>query len=245
MVVLGIAGAAVVSGCSTTQDEAARLQLNASRIRAAEKGAVVRTAGHRVRVDRVWLVSTGHGSAFVVSVRNPADASVADLPITVGVRDAGRGPVAVNTHSSDLLESYYDAHLPQVAAGGSVTWVYATGESFPRGARPFARVGGRPSPAVTRVGEGTPPVLDVTVLSRHAQGAGRGQVRISLHNTSTVPQYQLRIYAVAHAGARTVAAGELTVPHLGSHATQTLSVPVVGSLAHTRLQLTAIPTLNR
>jgi hypothetical protein len=245
LVALGIAGAAVVSGCSTTQDEAARLQLNAARIRAAEKHAVVRTAGHRLRVDRVSLVSSGHGSAFVVSVRNPGQASVADLPITVGVHQSGRGAVAVNRHSSDVLESYYDAHLPQVAAGQSVTWVYATPRSFPHGARPFARVGGRPSPAVTRVGEGTPPVLDVTLLSQHAQGAGRGQVRISLHNTSTVPQYQLRIYAVARAGARTVAGGEQTVPELGSHATQTVTVPVVGSLAHARVQLAAIPTINQ
>jgi hypothetical protein len=59
-----IAGAAV-SGCSTTQDEAARLQLNSARIRAAEVRTVVRTAGARLRVTTGVEVSPTSANGWV------------------------------------------------------------------------------------------------------------------------------------------------------------------------------------
>jgi hypothetical protein len=244
-VALVLLGAAIVSGCSTTQDEAARLQLNSARIRTAEHHTVVRSAGDRLRVNRVSLVSSPHGSAFVVEVRNPGAASVADLPISVGIRGRHHAQVAVNAKpGADELTDYFDAHLPAVPAGASLTWVYSTKRSFAHGARPFALVGGRPSPAVSSAGKGRPPVISARVVKPVSLGDGRGRVRISLHNTSSVPQYQLGIYAVGRRGARPVAAGELTVPHLGSHKTQSLSIPVIGSLAHAQVELAAVPTID-
>jgi hypothetical protein len=241
-VALVLLGAAIVSGCSTTQDEAARLQLNSARIRVAEKRTVVHSAGHRVRVSRVSLVSSVDGSAFVVEVRNTGTASVADLPISVGVR--GRVPVNAKPDPADELTAYPEAHLPAVPAGASLTWVYATKHSFAHGARPFALVGERPSPAVTAAGKGRPPVISARVVKQVSLGDGHGEVRVSLHNTSTVPQYQLGIYAVGRRAGDPVAAGELTVPHLGSHKTQSLSVPVIGSLAHAQFELAAVPTID-
>jgi hypothetical protein len=245
-VALVLLGAAIVSGCSTTQDEAARLQLNSARIR-AESHEVVHSAGHRLRVSRVSLLSSAHGSAFVVQVHNPGGASIADLPISIGIRGSHGRRVTVNAKSSpaDELTAYFDAHLPAVAAGANLTWVYTTKRSFAHGARPFALVGGRPSPAVSSAGKGRPPVIQARVVSRKSTGAGRGSVQISLRNTSSVPQYQLGIYAVGRHGARPVAAGELTVPHLGSHKTQSLSIPVIGSLAHAQLELAAVPTIDQ
>jgi hypothetical protein len=242
----GLAGlltaVAAVSGCSTTQDEAARLQLNSARIRASERHTVVHTAGRRLRVEHVSLISGPHGgSAFVVEVRNPGPRAIGDLPISIGVRRRHHARIDVNAHSAQEL-SYFASHLPTVGAGDSLTWVYTTNRSLPRGARPFALVGDRPSPAVTRVGAGTPPVIAARVLSRSPAGHGRSRLKISLHNTTTVPQYQLQVYAVGRRGDRALAAGALTVPHLGSHRTETASLPVIGPLAHVHLELAVHPT---
>jgi hypothetical protein len=237
-----IAGAAV-SGCSTTQDEAARLQLNSARIRAAEVRTVVHTAGARLRVGRLSVVSGSRGTAFVVQVRNPGDRAVADLPISVGVQESHRGRVYLNATSSQEL-SYFSSHLPTVAAGHSLTWVYTTARRLGRPIRPFALVGETPAPVVTRAAEGTPPVIQVRDLSTTPAGDGGSRLLISLHNTSSVPQYQLPVYAIGVRGRRDVAAGELTVAHLGSHRTLSLTFSVIGSLAHVRLQLAAVPTIS-
>jgi hypothetical protein len=236
-----IAGAAV-SGCSTTQDEAARLQLNSARIRAAEVRTVVRTAGARLRVTRLSVLSDSRGTAFVVQVRNAGARAVADLPISIGVREPHRGRVYLNATSSQEL-SYFDSHLPAVAAGQSLTWVYTINRTFGRPTQPFALVGDTSTPVVTRAGEGTPPVIHVRAISRMAAAGGGSRLRVSLHNTSSVPQYQLPVFAVGVRGRREVAAGELTVPHLGSHRTESLTFSVIGPLAHVRLELAATPTI--
>jgi hypothetical protein len=238
-----IAGAGV-SGCSTTQDEAARLQLNSARIRAAEVRTVVHTAGARLRVSRLSAISDSRGTAFVVHVRNAGDRAIADLPISIGVREPRRGRVYLNATSSQEL-SYFGSHLPTVAAGQSLTWIYTTPHAIGRRARPFALVGDRPDPAVTRAGEGTSPVIRARTLSTTSAGGGGSRLRISLHNTSSVPQYQLQVYAVGLRGRRAVAAGELTVPHLGSHRTESLTLPIIGPLAHVRLELAAVATIFR
>jgi hypothetical protein len=231
-----------VSGCSTTQDEAARLQLNAARIRSAETRTVVRVAGHRLRVARLSVLSDSRGSAFVVQLRNLGDQAVADLPISVGVREPHRGRVFLNATSSQEL-SYFDAHVPTVAAGRMLNWVYTTSRSVGRHAQPFALVGDRPSPVPTRADEGTPPIIRTRVLSRESAGGGQSRLRLSLRNTSSVPQYQLQVYAIGIRGRRAVAAGELTVPHLGSHRTEALTFSVIGPLTHVRLELAAVPTI--
>ena len=174
-------------------------------------------------------------------VRNPGDRAVADLPISIGLREPHRGRVYLNAISSQEL-SYFDSHLPSVAAGQSLTWVYTTPRRFDHPIRPFALVGATPAPVVTRAGEGTPPVIHVHALASRSQGGGESRVRISLHNSSSVPQYQLPVYSLGIRGRREVTAGEVTVPHLGSHRTESLTFSVIGPLAHVRLELTAVPT---
>src|ERR1700722_14034179 len=65
-----LAAAGALAGCATTQQEAARLQLNAARIRASEQPTEVKVAGQTVDVTRVARVVTGGQTAFVVQVRN-------------------------------------------------------------------------------------------------------------------------------------------------------------------------------
>jgi hypothetical protein len=240
-----LAAAGALAGCSTTMQEAGRLQLNAARIRAGEVPTRVTAPGRALRVDRVAMIADGAQTAFVVSVENPSARPITDLPISVGARVGRRPPVYVNAWSA-LEDSYFTAHLPVVAARGRLTWVYTTHRHLPAHARPFALVGARPSPPAPT--SSRPPVIEARVLRLHAGGgrrAGAGRLAIALHNLSTIPQYQLQVYAFAQRGDRYVAAGSLTVPQLGGQASRTLTLGLLGSLDHARLQVEALPTISQ
>lgn len=233
-VAAGVAVAGVLAGCATTMQEATRLQLNAARIRTSEVATHVRSAGDAVQVIRVARVSGGGRTAFIVQVRNPGPRPVADLPISVGVR-AGHGRrIDVNALSTQE-DSYFDAHLPGIAAGGTLTWVYTTTRRLPRHAHPFALVASRPDPPV-------PAAAGVPLIRAHAQGTVGSKLTVALRNLSSVPQYQLQVYAVARSGSRYLAAGNLTVPHLGSQSVRTVKLPVVGDLGSAALAVQARPT---
>jgi hypothetical protein len=237
-----VVAAAALGGCATTQQAAKRLQLNSARIRASEVPTRVAVSGNAVRVTRVAVVPGRGGTAFVVQVHNPAARPVSDLPISVGVRVGHKPPRYLNVRSPSEF-SYYDAHLPAVAAGGTLTWVYATARRLPARARPFAIVGDVPSVAAPA---GRLPVIRASAsstLGHVAANAAGSQLAVVLHNLSTIPQYQLQVYAYALSGDRYVAAGNLTVPHLGSQARQMSKVGLLGRVNHARLQIEALPTI--
>jgi hypothetical protein len=237
-----VVAAAALGGCATTQQEAKRLQLNSARIRASEVPTRVAVSGNAVRLTRVALVPGRGGTAFVVQVHNAGARTVSDLPISVGVRVGHRPPRYLNLRSPSEF-SYYDAHLPAVAAGGTLTWVYATARRLPARARPFAIVGDVPSVAGP---PGRLPVIRASASSTLGPAGANGtgsQLAVVLHNLSTIPQYQLQVYAYALSGDRYVAAGNLTVPHLGSQARRTSKVALLGRVDHARLQIEALPTI--
>ncbi|HEY5189268.1 MAG TPA: hypothetical protein VII87_09560 [Solirubrobacteraceae bacterium] len=237
--VAALAGA-IVAGCSTTQEEAARLQLNSARIRASQAPTRVTVAGNTVQVARLALVPGRSGTAFVVQVHNPGTRAVSDLPISVGVRE-GHKRRFLNVQSQSEF-SYYEAHLPVIAAGATLTWVYASGRRLSRHARPFVAIGAAPSvpsPRTARL-----PVIRASVSRPTAAGAAaRSPLAIVLHNESAIPQYQLQIYAYAEQGHRYVAAGNVTVAHLGSLARQTATLPLLGDPINARLEVEALPTI--
>jgi hypothetical protein len=232
-----VAGAAALAGCATTQQEAARLQLNSARIRASELRTKVTVPGRTVEVTRVARVVADGGTAFVVQVRNSGQKAVSDLPISVGVRVGRKRWLYVNLQSPAEL-SYFGAHLPLVAAGATLTWVYITDRPLPTRARPFALVGATPSNTAPHANP-----LPVIRASAVTSAAGVAPLAVSVHNLSSVPQYQLQVYAVAERAGRYVAAGSLTVPHLGSNASSRLKLPIVGPIDHARLQIEAAPTI--
>jgi hypothetical protein len=230
-----------LAGCATTQDEAARLQLNSSRIRTSELPTIVRSAGSAVAVSDVSMISTPGTHTFVVTVRNSRASAVTDLPISVGVSVRGHRRIYLNSRSGQELTAYFDAHLPRIAANSSLTWVFDTTRSLPPKSRPFALVGARPSPAVGE--SSTAPTIGAHITGTQAASRGREWLELTLHNGSSVPQYQLPVYAVARRGRRTVAAGDLIVPHLGTHKSLSLRLPIQGSLQHARLDVAALPTI--
>ena len=231
-----VAAGIAVAGCATTQQAAARLRLNSARIRASEKPSKVAVAGRALRVSRVAVVRGSHGSAIVVRLHNPGRRTVSDLPISVGIRKGGARERPLNVRSSAEL-SYFDAHVPVIAPGATVTWVYTTSRRVPAGARPYAIVGARPTVRVA--GVDTAPVISAIAVGT----ATAARVAVTLHNRSSIPQYQLQVYVVARHGRRYVSAGALTVAHLDGGGEHTVSVPLLGHPARGRLTLDALPAM--
>ena len=73
--------------------------------------------------------------------------------------------------------------------------------------------------------------------------ATRGEIRIAVHNRSSVPQYQLPVYAVAVSHGRYRAAGQVTVAHLGTGSSTTFDLGLVGDPGAAAIVLQAPATI--
>lgn len=229
---LGCAAGIGLGGCATTQQEAARLQLNAARVRASQVPSRVSPRATSATVHAIRLQTLGN--TFVVTVRNASAADSDDLPIDVGYI-TGSGRRVVLNASSDL---YSGNHLPLVRGDQTVTWLDPLTRRLPHGARPFALIGRSPSPPAA-IGTALP-----RIAVEHVQdGKDGSSVSLSLVNETSVPQYQLPIYAIGRTGGRVTAAGTAFVTHLGSHATADLRVRLAGRLGGATLSVEALPTI--
>jgi hypothetical protein len=231
-----LAAAGPLAGCSTTMQTAARLQLNDARIRATAQGVHVHRGSESatVRVQRIQLVKAGGRIAFVVTIRNAGSSAVSDLPISVGYTATRHAPVYLNAVAN---LSYFDAHLPAIAAKRQITWVYAGARALPAGAAPFAEMSGGADPPAGRVAL---PAIAATVSGRARVGEA---LAIRLRNLSGVPQYQLPVYAFARRGGRLVAAGTASVASLNGGSEQTVRLPLLGDAGGAELTVEAPPTI--
>jgi hypothetical protein len=227
----GIAAAAL-TGCSTTQQEAARLQLNSARIRATELPLQVAGRSTAVSITSVAMISSAQGSAIVVTLHNRTGRAVSDLPLLVGATS--------HRHRRYLNDAaglnYFTTHAPSIPAYGLLRWVLIVGRRLPGGTVPCARVGAATGDTALEIG--SLPRLRVS-LSRALPG---GAI-LTVQNPTSVPQYQLPVYAIATRNGRYVAAGQVTIGHLGTGSDVRLRVPLVGDLAGAALTLEAPPTI--
>jgi hypothetical protein len=226
-----------LAGCTTTQHEAQRMQLDSARGRAAVLATKVTSANPLVDASVTGSVTgTVAGrleTALIVSVHNAGRRAGTDLPISVGYTLAGKPRVYLNAAAG---LDYFEAHLPAIFSGQSRVWVYTADRALPRGARPFALVGRKASvPALL-----TEPNVRIAFKLRRASA---GTLRIGLQNSTSVPQYQLQVYAYAMRAGRYVAAGNATVVDLGAGSHQILRLPLVGSSQGATVQVEAIPTI--
>jgi hypothetical protein len=232
VVTAGVA-AVSLSGCVSTQTKAARVRVNSARIRASQVHTRVTHAGSAVRVRSLALVTTRHRTRFVVSVRNESPRTISDLPISIGYRTRAGKRIYLN---AGVSSGYFDAHLATVAGRATQSWVSAVTRSLPKGAHPFALVGARPSVSADDTGS-----LPVITATQH--GASATSLQVSVHNGSSIPQYQLPVYAVVRHDGRATAAAQATVTELSGGATQVLHLRLLGSAGHATATVQAPPTI--
>jgi hypothetical protein len=229
-----LAAASVLAGCSTTQQKAARLQLENARLRAAQLSTRVSAAGPTVSATGISLVRRQGRTAFVVTVRNRGGRPVSDLPISVGYRLGAGAAVYLNSAAGT---GYFDAHLPLIGSDRAFRWIYTTARAIPADARPFARVGA--SSTVRVAGLASPPAIAAAVKT----GTAGGAIRINVRNLSGVTQYQLPVYAVASRGPRVLAVATGTISELGGGSSKTLRLRLLGSAAGAHVDLETQPTI--
>lgn len=219
-----------LTACVSTRQTAAWIQLNDARIRASEHPVRVTSAARSIEVVGIQALRQGSGTAFVVAIRNLRRTAVSDLAVSVGLRGHD-GRVRYLNAAAGL--PYYDAHVPGIAAGQTLRWVYMSGRPLAPGEQPVALVGegsvAAPAPA------GPLPAITTRVLRRSAGGVS---VRVS--NSSGVPQYQLQVYGYAQRSDRYLAAAGASIPILspGASATVRIGLPPGGG-AELRLEAPA------
>lgn len=228
-----LAAGVVLAGCTTTRHEAQRMQLDSARQRAALTRTRITVANPRVRAAGVQAVAGAGATALIVTVENTRARAVTDLPISVGYLTRTGARVYLN--DADDLD-YFQAHLPAIGAHGSLRWVYTVARTLPAGARLFALVGRRQA-APARLTE-----TNVKLGVSYDYTAGSGSVIVHVDNPTSVPQYELQVYAYARTGGRYVAAGARTVTDLGAGTRQRVKLSLIGSGAQ-RLSVEAIPTI--
>lgn len=225
--------AGLLAGCTTTQHEAQRMQLDSARERAAVLVTKVTSANPLVSARVSAEITAGRKTAFIVSVHNAGDKAVTDLPISVGYALPGKPRVYLNATAG---LNYFEAHLPAIFAGRSRVWVYTAAQALPKRARLFALVGRRAAvPALL-----TEPNVRIAVKLAGSIGS---KLHIALDNSTSVPQYQLQVYAYAKLAGRYVAAGNATVVDLGAGSRQNLTLKLVGAPQGATVQVEAIPTI--
>jgi len=230
------AAVTTLAGCATTQQTAARLRVNDARIRASQLPTEVLRDDRSIEVLGVSVVGGPSGSAMVVTLRNLAGTPVSDLPISVGLIDGGHRRYLNGAAGSD----YFQTHLPAISRRGTLTWVFTTPRRLPGQTRPFAVVGVPAAPPLS-----LPRTLpDLAARLTRASGALRGgELQISVQNRSSLPQYQLPVYATASRGGHYVAAGQATIEQLDGGASSRLELHLTGDTNGASVAIEAPPTI--
>jgi hypothetical protein len=232
-VALALAGAVVLAGCTTTQHEAQRERLDSARQRAALESTRVTVANTVVAPTSISKIRAAGKTAFVLTIRNRGHRAVTDLPISLGYTTSGGASVYLNA-SANL--NYFQAHLPAIRAGGELTWVFTTTRAVPATARLFARIGEKPS-APARLTE-----TNVSIKLSYRFNASSESLTVHLDNPTSVPQYQLQLYAYAKRGPHYVGAANTTVTNLGAGSKASVRLGLVGTSGG-QLHVQAIPTI--
>ena len=233
LIIAGL-GLPLLTGCVTTQQEAARVQINSARIRASQVPLRLTGRNTQVEVTSVRLIALRRvaRSAIVVTLRNRAASPVSDLPLLVGVSLPHGRRISLNRESAD----YFQNHVPAISPHAALRFVLTVDRRLPATAVPFARLGGSATVAVPAA----EPLPELQVLgSRQIHGTATLTVR----NLSGIPQFQLPVYAVARRRGRSVAAGQALVNELDSGASAQLRVSLIGNSAGATLSLQAPPTI--
>jgi len=230
---MALLGAAALAGCTTTQHEAQRERLDSARLRAALEPTRVTVANTTVTPTSIAEVGADGRAAFIVKVRNGGHRAVTDLPISIGYTTRDGATTYLNSGAN---LNYFEAHLPAIRAGGTLTWVYTAARKLPAHARIFARVGlRRVAPALL-----TEPNVDIGLSYLYDEA--ENSLKVRLNNQTSVPQYQLQVYATAERGGHYVGAADATVMNLGAGTRQRLRLALVGDPG-TQLHVQAIPTI--
>jgi hypothetical protein len=228
----GVITIGAVCGCQTTAEHSAELEKSAKHERLALQGVSISREDPSVRVLASTLLHSSAGTAVVVRLRNTSKHTLVNAPIEITVRDAKAGVLFQNNQSGA------DPALTRVSlleAGRETVWVDDQ-----------VQAAGVPVSASAVVGRGAQapgsvPRMSVSGTKASGEGEEAGATG-TVTNGSKVTQAHLVVYAIAHRGARIVAAGRAVLPEVAPGASVSFQAYFVGDPSGAQIEANAPPS---
>lgn len=221
----------VLAGCESTQDKSAKIKREGVHKLAQAKGVRVTRESRDVKVLGTQTLHDANGTAVVVTMRNVSKRALSDLPVSVKLTGAGGKPLYANDAPGLETSLVYASHLEP---GQQLQWINDQVTAAGAVAKASALVGdGKPA-------AGKAPPIQLTgarIETDPVSGIeARGKVR------SPVEQRKLVIYAIAHRGAKVVAAGRAIIERLKAGKPAPFTIFFIGNPKGAQLTLSAPPT---
>jgi hypothetical protein len=147
------------------------------------------------------------------------------------VASSGGKPTFVNLGKGT---PYFQSHLPAVAPGATFTFVYQARRPLPSGI-PTVQIGTPRHPPTT--------ASSLPQLEMSSKLSSKQTATVELKNPTSIPQYDVEVYAAASRDGKVVAAGAAPLAFLNGGATASVHVPLVGDTKGARIQVFAPPTI--
>lgn len=200
-----VAAAALLVGCESTQEKAAKLQAEGSSLAEPEPGLTLERTNRDVKVVETAVLQDQYGTAVVAELRNTTDRTMVGVPVAIDVRGADGASLYVNDAGG------IDASLttaPLLPAGKTVAWVNNQ-----------VNAAGKPQAVDVKVGEpqgataGNAPEIEISGVELREDSSGPFAHGV-IANRSKVVQKRLTVYAVARKHGGIVAAGRAVIDRL-------------------------------
>lgn len=233
---LSLCALLLVTGCTSTQDKAAKLRAQGSAA-AGQKGLEVKRQNPNVSVGTTRVIQDENGTAAVIELENKTRRDFANVPVSLEVLGAKRKRVFKN-NAAGLEPSLVSTSL--LRGGESQLWVndqVAVGQDVGSKAREArAKVGtprAPPPKSIPKLSISSPRLVKDEVSGDFARG--------NVTNRSNVEQRKLILYAVARKGGRIVAAGKGGIDRLPAKGRRLYRIFFIGKPAGAELELSAPP----
>jgi hypothetical protein len=220
-----------LSGCESTQEESAKLEKAARRVKLSQRGLSIAHASTQVEVLDATLLHSAEGAAAAITVRNTSAHALRSVPIAITVRSAS-GQTLYQNNAPGL-----EAALTQLAAlpaHGSRTWI---DDQVP--------TAGAPASVSAIVGEApaaSGPEPSIEVAGVHASEEAAGEAAGTVRNRSHTAQQKLVVYVTARRAGRVVAAGRAVLPEVAAGASLPFQAFLQGDTSGAQLEASAPAT---
>ena len=230
---VGLGALVLLTGCESNKAKSARLAKQGEQA-FTQKGVVVTRQNPDVEVVSTQALQDGNGAAAVVALRNRSRRALANLPVSIDVRDRG-GKSVFKNDDPGLEPSLVTASL--LAPGEQLLWVNDQVSPAGKVRSVDAKVGtsdAKPPARRPRIDLSTPRLEEDSVSG----------VLIESHamNRSRILQRDLIIHAFARQGGRIVAAGRAQIERLRPARRARFEVFFIGDPRGAQITLSAPPT---
>lgn len=224
----------LLSACESTQSKSERLGREGKGVSLGGKGLVVTRKSRDVRVLDADVLRDENGAAVVVDLRNTSKRALAQVPVSIDVRD-GAGKSLFKNDAPGLEPTLVKA--PMIGSGQRLLWVNDQVDVAQRPRDVEAAVGEATAGSPKRV-----PRIDLT-RPRLENDPASGVAAVGFAaNRSRIEQRKLVVFAVARRGGRVVAAGRGQINRLKPGKRARYQVFFIGDPTGARLTLAAPPT---